>query len=107
MFPLARIVKNEAPVDEATLNGLRLDVDVACTLNANDEDVAFTPANDPLSKNDPVPSVDVVVQRASLPVVPPATPEAVTPSDDVATQRVDVPVVWSTIPSVPVALRAS
>jgi hypothetical protein len=33
-FPLARIAKNDVPVDEATLNGLMLDVDVACTLNA-------------------------------------------------------------------------
>ena len=34
MFPFARIVKRETFDEEATLNGLRLDVDVACTLNA-------------------------------------------------------------------------
>ena len=34
MFPLAKIVKNEEPVDDATLNGLRLEVEVACTLKA-------------------------------------------------------------------------
>jgi hypothetical protein len=32
--PVFEIPKSVVPVDEATLNGLRLDVDVACTLNA-------------------------------------------------------------------------
>ena len=34
MFPVESISKNENPDEEATLNGFRLDVDVACTLNA-------------------------------------------------------------------------
>jgi hypothetical protein len=106
MFPLAKIVNIDTPVDEATLNGLRLEVEVACTLNANDDDVALTPANDPLSKNEADPSVVADDQRASLPVVPPES-DPLTPSDDVATQRVEVPVDISTIAEVPVALVES
>jgi hypothetical protein len=107
-FPLAKIVKSDVPVDDATLNGLRLEVDVACTLNANDDEVALIPANTPLSKSVDVPNVVEVSHRVAKPNTPPDTPEPpVIPRDDVATQRVEVPVVWSIIPRVPVALSAS
>ena len=34
IFPLASIVKNADPDEDATLNGLRLEVEDACTLKA-------------------------------------------------------------------------
>jgi hypothetical protein len=106
-FPLARIEKKEDPEDEATLNGLRLEVDVACTLKTYEEEVALIPVKTPLSRRVDVPRVVAESQRVANPSWPPATPLAVTPSDEVATHLVDVPVDWSTIPRVPVALAAS
>ncbi len=65
MFPLARIVKRDVPVDDATLNGLRLEVEVARTLKTNDEDVALTPVKTPLSMSVDVPRVLAVIQRVA------------------------------------------
>jgi hypothetical protein len=107
MFPLERMVKNEAPVEEATLKGLRA-VDVEdCTLNANVDDVALIPATVPLSRSVDVPRVDAVSQRVAKPRAPPDTPTAVTPRVDVETHFVVVPVVWRIIPRVPVAFVES
>jgi hypothetical protein len=101
-FPLARIVKSDAPVDEATLNGLVLEVEVACTLKTKEDDVALIPATTPLSRSVDVPSVVAESQRVAKPVAPPDT-DAVRPRVEVATQRVLVPVACNTIPRVPVA----
>jgi hypothetical protein len=89
------MVKNAAPDDEATLNGLRTVDDDDWMLNANVEEVALIPATVPLSMLTPEPRVVGDVQRVRRPVVPPDT-EAVIPSDEVATHRVDVPVDQST-----------
>jgi hypothetical protein len=100
-FPLARIVKSDAPVDEATLNGLVLEVEVACTLKTKEDDVALIPATTPLSRSVDVPSVVDVSQRVAKPVAP--VRDAERPRVEVATQRVLVPVACNTIPRVPVA----
>ena len=59
------------------MNGLRLDVEVACTLNTKLDDVALIPAKTPLSRSVDVPSVLFESQRVAKPKAPPATPEAV------------------------------
>ena len=64
-LPLARILRNEVPEEDATLNGLRLDVEVACTLKTNDDDVALIPVKTPLSISVEVPSVVDVSQRVA------------------------------------------
>jgi hypothetical protein len=107
MFPLARIERNDVPDVDATLNGLRLEVDDARTLNAYEDDVALIPATAPSSRRVEVPSVVDVNQRVAKPSAPPLTPTAVTPRDDVATHLVVVPVVWRIIPIVPDALVES
>ena len=56
-FPFESTEKSEAPDDEATLNRLILDVDVACTLNTYEDDVALIPVTVPLSMKVDVPSV--------------------------------------------------
>ena len=67
MLPFARIEKSEAPDDDATLNGLRLEVLVACTLKAYEEEVALMPEKIPLSRSDEVPSVVDVSHRVAKP----------------------------------------
>jgi hypothetical protein len=101
-FPLERIVKSDAPVEEATLNGLRAVEVEDCTLNAKVDDVALIPATVPLSRSVDVPRVDAVSQRVAKPRAPPDTPTAVTPRVEVDTHFVVVPVVWRIIPRVPV-----
>lgn len=71
-LPLERIVKNDSPDEDATLNGLRTVDDELCTLNANVDDVALTPATVPLSRRLEVASVFADVQRAINPLTPPA-----------------------------------
>ena len=64
-FPLAKIVKSDTPVEEATLNGLS-PVDVAlCTLSVKVEDVALIPSTVPLSIRVEVPTVVEVSQRVA------------------------------------------
>ena len=102
-FPLAKIVRNEVPDDDATLNGL-----VAgdpWTLKVKEEDVAFTPATVPLSWKSPVDNVVGDVHLASNPFTPPERDEI--PRDDVDVQIVEVPVERSTCPFVPLALVES
>ena len=99
-LPLAKIVKSEAPVDEATLKGLSGDEVDDCTLNVKVDDVALTPSTAPLSIREDVPRVVEVSQRVANPIAPPVR-EDDRPRDDVATHCVDVPVVWRTIPRVP------
>ena len=65
MFPLARIVKSDTPVEEATLNGLRADDVEDCTLKAKLEEDALTPRTVPLSIRVEVPTVDEVNQRVA------------------------------------------
>ena len=90
-FPLARIVKSEAPVDDATLNGLSaVEVD-DCTLKAKVDDVALIPATVPLSRSVDVPTVVADSHRVAKPRAPPERDDVI-PSVDVATQRVLVPV---------------
>ena len=81
-FPFVSIVKSEVPDEEATLNGFT--ADEPCTLNVYEDEVAFTPANVPLSRSSPVESVVGELNLATYPLVPPVTPEAVIPRDDVA-----------------------
>ena len=99
-LPLAKIVKSDVPVDDATLNGLRLDVEVACTLKTKDDDVALMPENTPLSRSDDVPRVVAVSQRVAKPIEPPVTPAPMTPN-------VLVAVLWRIWPRVPTALVES
>jgi hypothetical protein len=106
-LPLAKIVKSDAPVEEATLNGLSAVEVEDCTLKAKDDDVALIPATVPLSRSVDVPSVDAVSQRVAKPREPPSTPAPMTPSVEVDTHLVVVPVVWRIIPRVPVALDES
>jgi hypothetical protein len=91
-FPLERTVKSEAPVDDATLNGLSAVEVEDCTLKAKVEDVALIPATVPLSRSVEVPRVEAVNQRVAKPMAPPVTPEEVILSDEVDTHCVDVPV---------------
>ena len=106
-FPLAKIVKSEAPVEEATLNGLS-PVEVAlCTLSVKLEDVALIPSTVPLSIRVEVPTVVDVSHRVAYPNAPPRTPTLVRPRDDVATHCVDVPVERRSCPRVPEALVES
>jgi hypothetical protein len=86
-------LKNEAPVDEATLKMSLVDPDVPCTLKATVDEVALIPATVPLSIIVPAPRVFAVTQRVTIPRVPPVIVEAEMLSDEVDTQRVDVPVV--------------
>jgi hypothetical protein len=62
-LPLERMVKNEEPVEDATLNGLRLPA--PCTFRLNDDEEALTPRTDPLSIIVDVPSVVGVSQRVA------------------------------------------
>jgi hypothetical protein len=57
IFPLAKTVSNDVPDDDATLKGLVLEPEIACTLKINDDDVAFTPENIPVSISEDVPRV--------------------------------------------------
>jgi hypothetical protein len=92
-FPLDRIVNIDAPVEDATLNGLRaVEVD-DCTLKAKVDEVALIPATTPLSRRVEVPRVVAVNQRVAKPVEPPKTPLLVRPRVLVATHLVVVPVV--------------
>ena len=102
-LPLARILKNDVPDEDATLNGLS--EPVPFTLKDIVEEVAFTPETVPLSRR--IPDVrDVGVNHvATFPIVPPDNP--VIPREDVATHSVEVPVDQSTCPSVPEALMES
>ena len=61
-FPLARIVKSDVPVEDATLNGLVL-AD-PCTLKVKLLEVAPTPAMVPVSRRSPIESDAGDVQRA-------------------------------------------
>jgi hypothetical protein len=99
--PPARTARSDAPDDDATWNGLRLEVLVARTLNTKLDEVALIPVNTPLSMSVDVPSVVAESQRVAKPVEPPVRAEAI-PSVDVATHLVDVPVDWRIIPRVPV-----
>ena len=105
-LPLERIEKYEAPDEEATLNGLRLEVEDGCTLKLKVEDVALIPATVPLSKSDDVARVVAVNHRVAKPVAPPVI-DAVIARDDVDTHLVEVPDVWRTIPMVPAELVVS
>ena len=99
MFPLARMVKSEDPVEDATLNGLSaVEVD-DCTLNANKDEVALIPVTTPLSMSVDSPSVVEESQRVAYPAVPPATPPAVILNP--VAHLVDVPVLLSIIPDDP------
>ena len=49
IFPFERIANSDAPVEDATLNGLTTVEDDDCTLRANEDDVALIPATVPLS----------------------------------------------------------
>jgi hypothetical protein len=105
-FPLARTVKNEVLVEEATLKIELVEPDTPRTLKLTVDEVALIPVTVPSSMKSPDESVVGDVQRARSPVVPPER-EPEIPSEDVATQRVDVPVVWRTIPAVPEAFVES
>jgi hypothetical protein len=91
MFPFARTERKEVPDDEATWNGFKLEVDVACTLKAKDADVALIPVKEPLSRSDEVPRVVEVNQRVAYPNAPPVIDDAAIAREEVDTQRVDVP----------------
>jgi hypothetical protein len=107
IFPLAKIVKSDTPVEEATLNGLS-PVEVAlCTLSVKLDDVALIPSTVPLSINVEVPTVVEVSQRVAYPNAPPVTPTLVRPSVDVDTHCVEVPVERSNCPRVPEAFVES
>jgi hypothetical protein len=58
-------VNIEAPVEDATLNGLSTVVVDDCTLKAKVDDVALTPVTTPLSMIVEVPSVVAVSQRVA------------------------------------------
>ena len=100
--PVVLILKSEAPEDDATLNGLR--VEVPCTLKVYVEEVALIPSTVPLSKSEEVASAVGEIKRAMYPACPPVTPEPLlSPSVEVATHSVEVPVDQSTCPRVPEA----
>jgi hypothetical protein len=86
-FPFARTEKRLVFDDDATLKIIELPFAVVdATLKATDDDVAPTPATNPLSWKRPVESVVAPVNRARKPLMPPLTPAPpVIPSDDVAT----------------------
>lgn len=67
--PLARILKNDVPVEEATLKASLVPA-FPCTLNVTVEEVAFTPATVPLSRNSPVESAEADVHLAKNPLTP-------------------------------------
>ena len=74
MLPLARIEKYEAPDEEATLNGLRLEVEDGCTLKLKVEEVALIPATVPLSIKVEVAIVFGPVYLTPYPLTPPEIP---------------------------------
>jgi hypothetical protein len=99
-------VKSDVPVEDATLNGLR--VEVPWILKVIVEEVALIPSTVPLSKSDEVASVVGEIKRAMYPTCPPVTPEPLlSPSVEVDTHNVDVPVDQSTWPRVPDAFIES
>ena len=65
MFPLASMVKRDCPVEDATLNGLRIVEEELCTLRAKLEEDALTPRTTPLSIKVEVPTVLDVSQRVA------------------------------------------
>ena len=93
-FPLASIVKSDAPVEDATLNGLT--AGEPCTLNVYEEEVAFTPDTVLLSRSIPVASVEVPMNLVTKPFVPPET------VPDGVPQRVLVPVDCRNCPATPI-----
>jgi hypothetical protein len=105
-IPVLVMPKSVAPDDDATLNGFRLDVEVACTLKTYEEEVALIPATTPLSTSVEVPSVVADSQRVAYPKRPPDSDPEI-PREDVAVHLVDVPIERRTIPCVPVALVPS
>jgi hypothetical protein len=65
MLPLESILKNEEPVDDATLKMSFVEPDTPCTLKATVDDVALIPATTPLSISVEVPRVVAVNQRVA------------------------------------------